>query len=140
MRIRLEANIELLEDLPFLNAHGAEGVGLYRSEFMLSGRSLDAATEDAQYAIYRSLIEQVAPRPVTIRTFDLDERQFGTAQGPERRRTRPGLRGLRLGLANPDVLRTQLRALVRASAAWPAAHHVPVRHRGRRSARRPARS
>jgi phosphotransferase system enzyme I (PtsI) len=119
VRIRLEANIELLEDLPFLNAHGAEGVGLYRSEFMLSGRSLDAATEDAQYAIYRSLIEQVAPRPVTIRTFDLDERQFGTPQGPERRRTRPGLRGLRLGLANPDVLRTQLRALVRASGDGP---------------------
>jgi phosphotransferase system enzyme I (PtsI) len=119
VRVRLEANIELLEDLPFLNEHGAEGVGLYRSEFMLSGRSLDAATEDAQYAVYRSLIEQVAPRPVTIRTFDLDERQFGTPQGPERRRTRPGLRGLRLGLANPAVLRTQLRALVRASAHGP---------------------
>ena len=119
VRIRLEANIELLEDLPFLNAHGAEGVGLYRSEFMLSGRSLEAATEDKQYAIYRSLIEQVAPLPVTIRTFDLDERQFGSPQGPERRRTRPGLRGLRLGLANPDVLRTQLRALVRASADGP---------------------
>ena len=119
VRVRLEANIELLEDLPFLNAHGAEGVGLYRSEFMLSGRSLEGATGDAQYAIYRSLIEQVRPRPVTIRTFDLDERQFGTPQGPERRRTRPGLRGLRLGLANPDVLRTQLRALVRASAHGP---------------------
>ena len=119
VRIRLEANIELLEDLPFLNAHGAEGIGLYRSEFMLSGRSLDAATEEAQYAIYRSLIEQVAPRPVTIRTFDLDERQFGTSHGPERRRTRPGLRGLRLSLANPEVLRTQLRALLRASAHGP---------------------
>ena len=70
--------------------------------------------------MYRSLIEQVAPRPVTIRTFDLDERQVGRDQPrPERRRTRPGLRGLRLGLANPDVLRTQLRALVRASAHGP---------------------
>jgi len=116
VRIRLEANVELLEDLAFLNEHGAEGVGLYRSEFMLSGRSLDAATEDAQYEVYRSLIEQVAPRPVTIRTFDLDERQFSLEHGPERRRTRPGLRGLRLGLANPIVLQTQLRALVRASA------------------------
>ncbi len=119
VRVRLEANIELLEDLPFLNEHGAEGIGLYRSEFMLSGRSLDAATEDAQYALYRNLIEQVAPRPVTIRTFDLDERQFGPTHGPERRRTRPGLRGLRLSLANPAVLRTQLRALVRASAHGP---------------------
>ena len=104
---------------------------------MLSGRSLDAATEDAQYAIYRSLIEQVAPRPVTIRTFDLDERQFGTPQGPERRRTRPGLRGLRLGLANPDVLRTQLRALVRASAHGPLRIMFPFVDRGRRSAAGP---
>lgn len=120
VRIRLEANIELLEDLPFLNEHGAEGVGLYRSEFMLSGRPIASVTEEDQYVLYRSLIEQVAPRPVTIRTFDLDERQFaGPGRGPERRRTRPGLRGLRLGLAYPEVLRTQLRALVRAAAHGP---------------------
>jgi phosphotransferase system enzyme I (PtsI) len=120
LRVRLEANIELLEDLEYLNEYGAEGVGLYRSEFMVSGRSLDGVTEDEQYAMYRNLIEQVAPRPVTIRTFDLDERQVirDHSRG-ERRRTRPGLRGLRLGLANPDVLRTQLRALVRASAHGP---------------------
>ena len=117
VRIRLEANIELLEDLQYLNEYGAEGVGLYRSEFMLSGRTLELVTEDEQYAMYRSLIEQVAPKPVTIRTFDLDERQVGRDHSrTERRRTRPGLRGLRLGLANPEGLRTQLRALVRASA------------------------
>ena len=66
-----------LEDLQLLREHGAEGIGLYRSEFMLSGRSLSNATEDAQYALYRDLIEQVAPQPVTIRTFDVDERQLG---------------------------------------------------------------
>ncbi len=120
VRVRLEANVELLEDLEYLNEHGAEGVGLYRSEFMLSGRPLESVTEDEQYALYRSLIERVAPRPVTIRTFDLDERQVGLNRTrPERRRTRPGLRGLRLGLANPEVLRTQLRALVRASEHGP---------------------
>ena len=120
VRIRLEANVELLEDLEYLNEHGAEGVGLYRSEFMLSGRPLENVTEDEQYALYRSLIERVAPRPVTIRTFDLDERQVGLhLPHPERRRTRPGLRGLRLGLANPVLLKTQLRALVRASAHGP---------------------
>ena len=113
--VRLQANVELLEDVPYLREHGAEGVGLYRSEFMLSGRSLQNATEDAQYALYRSLIEQIAPQPVTIRTFDLDERQIGL-RGLERRRGRPGLRGLRLGLAYPEILRTQLRALVRAGA------------------------
>jgi phosphoenolpyruvate-protein phosphotransferase (PTS system enzyme I) len=111
--IRLQANVELLEDLALLPERGARGVGLYRSEFMLSGRSLASATEDAQYALYRSLIEQVAPEPVTIRTFDVDERQLGF-RGPERRRGRPGLRGLRLGLARPEILATQLRALVRA--------------------------
>ncbi|MBA3269830.1 MAG: phosphoenolpyruvate--protein phosphotransferase [Acidobacteria bacterium] len=115
VHIRLQANVELLEDLQLLREHGAEGVGLYRSEFMLSSRSLPNVTEDAQYALYRNLIEQVAPQPVTIRTFDLDERQLGFG-GPERRRGRPGLRGLRLGLARPDILRTQLRALVRAGA------------------------
>jgi phosphoenolpyruvate-protein phosphotransferase (PTS system enzyme I) len=81
---------------------------------MLSGRSLASATEDAQYALYRNLIEQVAPQPVTIRTFDVDERQL--SYGGERRRGRAGLRGLRLGLARPELLRTQLRALVRAGA------------------------
>ena len=120
VRVRLEANVELLEDLEYLNEHGAEGVGLYRSEFMLSGRPLESVTEDEQYALYRSLIERVAPRPVTIRTFDLDERQVGlNVARPERRRMRPGLRGLRLGLANPALLRTQLRALVRASEHGP---------------------
>jgi phosphotransferase system enzyme I (PtsI) len=120
VRIRLEANIELLEDLEYLNEYGAEGVGLYRSEFMVSGRALEGVSEDEQYSMYRSLIEQVAPRPVTIRTFDLDERQVMREElRPERRRTRPGLRGLRLSLANPELLRTQLRALVRASAHGP---------------------
>jgi phosphoenolpyruvate-protein phosphotransferase (PTS system enzyme I) len=115
VRIRLQANVELIEDLQLLRETGAEGVGLYRSEFMLSGRTLASATEDAQYALYRTLIEQVAPEPVTIRTFDLDERQLGFG-GLERRRSRPGLRGLRLGLARPELLGTQLRALVRAAA------------------------
>ena len=120
VRVRLEANIELLEDLEYLNEHGAEGVGLYRSEFMLSGRPLESVTEDEQYALYRNLLERVAPKPVTIRTFDLDERQVGhDGSPPDRRRTRPGLRGLRLGLANPAVLRTQLRALARAAAHGP---------------------
>jgi phosphotransferase system enzyme I (PtsI) len=120
VRVRLEANIELLEDLEYLSESGAEGVGLYRSEFMLPGRSMESVTEDEQYALYRDLIEKVAPKPVTIRTFDLDERQMAhSLPRPERRRTRPGLRGLRLGLANPELLRTQLRALVRASAHGP---------------------
>jgi phosphotransferase system enzyme I (PtsI) len=117
--VRLEANIELIEDLPTLHEHGAEGVGLYRSEFMLSGQSPDAVSEDSQYELYRSLIERMAPLRVTIRTFDVDERQFTPRRAQDRRRMRPGLRGLRLGLARPDVLRTQLRALARAASHGP---------------------
>jgi phosphotransferase system enzyme I (PtsI) len=113
--VRLDANVELVEDLPFLHESGAEGIGLYRSEFLLSGRTLDAATEDLQYEAYRSVLEQVAPWRVTIRTFDLDEWHLLGSRGRNRTRTRAGLRGLRLGLAYPDVLGTQLRALLRAS-------------------------
>jgi len=113
--ILLQANVELIEDLELLHEHGAEGVGLYRSEFMLSGRPVETISEEQQYMLYRTLLEQVGPYPVTIRTFDLDERQT-SVRGPERCRSRPGLRGLRLGLARPDLLRTQLRALVRAGA------------------------
>ena len=99
---------------------GAEGVGLYRSEFLLSGRALASVTEEVQYAAYRALVEQVAPRPVTIRTFDLDEDDLEPAVEQRRGRTRRrGLRGLRLGLAHTEVLWTQLRALVRASAHGP---------------------
>ena len=114
--VRLDANLELLADLPFLQESGADGIGLYRSEFLLSGQPIEAATEDVQYAAYRQLLEQVAPRRVTIRTFDLDERHVGLGRPTDRGRGRRGLRGLRLGLAHPEVLRTQLRALVRASA------------------------
>jgi phosphotransferase system enzyme I (PtsI) len=117
--VRLDANIELVEDLPFLHEFGAEGIGLYRSEFLLSGRSIDEVTEEVQYHAYRSVLEQVAPRRVTVRTFDLDERHLALTRGSGRTPARAGLRGLRLGLAHPEVLRTQLRALVRASAHGP---------------------
>jgi len=116
VRITLQANVELLEDVSQLRALGAEGIGLYRSEFLLVQRPVDAATEDAQFALYRQLLETVAPYPVTVRTFDVDERQISSVRHPERRRGRAGLRGLRLGLARPEFLRTQLRALLRASA------------------------
>lgn len=119
-RIRLDANVELLEDVPFLDEVGAEGIGLYRSEFLLSGRPLASISEEMQYTAYRALVEQVAPRPVTIRTFDLDEDDLEPGIDHRKGRTRRrGLRGLRLGLAHTEVLWTQLRALVRTSAHGP---------------------
>lgn len=133
VRIRLEANVEFPDDLPAARYAGAEGVGLYRSEFLLSA-GLDGAfgvpDEDTQYGVYRRMLEEMSPDPVTIRTFDVDEEQLlrnavnsitGTEAGwiaPDdyaARAGRQGLRGLRLGLARPEFFRTQLRALLRAS-------------------------
>jgi phosphotransferase system enzyme I (PtsI) len=115
--IRLDANLERLDDVAAVIDAGADGIGLFRSEFLLAGRAPDRLSEDQQTAIYRDLLAAVAPRPVTIRTFDLDERPPAPWGGRERRDARPGLRGLRLGLARPQVLRTQLRALLRAAPA-----------------------
>lgn len=115
--VRLEANLERLEDIPALVEAGAEGVGLFRTEFLLAGKSAAELTEDRQVEIYRGLLSALAPRPVTIRTFDLDERHSTPGAIRDRRDTRPGLRGVRLGLARPELLTTQLRALLRAAPA-----------------------
>ena len=126
IRISLQANIERSEDVTAALASGAEGVGLYRSEFLLAGGPPDMAGEDEQYHEYRQVAERMAPRPVTIRTFDVDERQLARplvdAALDARWFTDPGrsghagLRGIRFGLAHPAIFKTQLRALLRAAA------------------------
>lgn len=123
--IRLEANIERLDDVAVALAAGAEGIGLYRSEFLLAGGPPDMAGEDEQFDVYRHLVERMAPRPVTIRTFDIDERQLArplvdTALdarwfADQSRVGHAGLRGIRFGLAQPAIFKTQLRALLRAA-------------------------
>jgi phosphotransferase system enzyme I (PtsI) len=123
VRIRLDANIEFPDDLASARYAGAEGIGLYRSEFLLTGSG--AISEDDQYEVYRRMLEGMAPDPVTVRTFDVDEDQLAlrSAGSPlgggwiadEERGSRQGLRGLRLSLTRPDLFRTQLRALLRAS-------------------------
>jgi phosphoenolpyruvate-protein phosphotransferase (PTS system enzyme I) len=132
IRITLEANIERVDDVSTAVAAGAEGIGLYRSEFMIAGAPPDLVDEDQQYHTYRQLVEGMGGRPVTIRTFDVDERQIArplvdaALDGrwfPEQERTsgHGGLRGIRFGLANPDIFKRQLRALLRA------AQHGPMR-------------
>lgn len=116
-RVVLEANVELIDELPRVRESGAEGIGLYRSEFLLETLMAGAVDEDGQYEVYRQLLEAMAPAPVTIRTFDAGEdglRRFAGRQG--RRRSRMGLRGIRLTLSEPELFATQLRALLRASA------------------------
>jgi len=123
--IRLDANIEFPDDLAAARYAGAEGIGLYRSEFLLTGSSGAALGEDEQYEIYRRMLEGMAPGSVTVRTFDVDEDQLawrlahrplasGWAADGERA-GRQGLRGLRLSLTRPEPFQVQLRALLRAA-------------------------
>jgi phosphotransferase system enzyme I (PtsI) len=125
VRIRLDANIEFPDDLAAARYAGAEGIGLYRSEFLLTTGDSDGSNEEAQYRVYREMVEGMAPGPVTVRTFDVDEEQLAhrTASGPfggawvveEERGSRQGLRGLRLSLTRPELFQVQLRALLRAA-------------------------
>jgi phosphotransferase system enzyme I (PtsI) len=123
--VRFQGNIERLEEIDAARAAGAEGVGLFRSEFLLGGRAIDAFDEEAQYRIYRDVVERMAPHPVAIRTFDLDELQAsGRADGgaddeepghdPGLSHGPLGLRAIRLSLRHREAFDTQLRALARA--------------------------
>jgi phosphotransferase system enzyme I (PtsI) len=117
--VRFQANIERLEDVEAARAAGAEGIGLFRSEFLLGGRTVDAVDEEAQYGVYRDLVERMAPHPVTIRTFDIDEAQASGGTGSEQadgaRAAGPlGLRAILLSLGHREAFETQLRALARA--------------------------
>jgi len=123
--IQFQANVERLADVEFARAAGAEGVGLFRSEFMLGSQAIDPFDEERQFRIYRDLVERMAPFPVTVRTFDIDESQVSGsgeegqegagAERPGLSRGPLGLRAIRLCLGRRDILETQLRALVRAS-------------------------
>jgi phosphotransferase system enzyme I (PtsI) len=123
VHIRIEANIELADELAAARYAGAEGVGLYRSEFLLTGDA-GMPDEDEQYAIYRGMLEGMAPDPVTIRTFDVGEERLepalpaalsGARLEDEERAGGRSLRGLRLSLRRPEVFEVQLRALLRAA-------------------------
>jgi phosphotransferase system enzyme I (PtsI) len=124
--IVLQANIERSDDVTVALGAGAEGIGLYRSEFMLVGGPPDMAAEEEQYHVYRQLVERMHGRQVTIRTFDVDERQLArplvdaaldARWFPDHQRSgHAGLRGIRFGLAQPRIFMTQLRALLRAAA------------------------
>ncbi|HET7825135.1 MAG TPA: phosphoenolpyruvate--protein phosphotransferase [Anaeromyxobacter sp.] len=112
--IRLAGNIEFAEEVPSLIAHGGEAVGLYRTEFLWLGRS-DLPSEEEHYQNYRRILEALAPRPVTIRTFDLGGDKLPAGMRIHADNPALGLRAIRYCLRQPDVFRVQLRALLRAS-------------------------
>jgi phosphotransferase system enzyme I (PtsI) len=114
--IVLSANIELPEDVDAVAANGAEGIGLYRTEFLYLNRSTLPAEEE-QYEIYRKVAERVRPDPLIIRTFDLggDKLAPGTVDITDELNPFLGWRAIRFCLENIDVFKVQLRAILRAS-------------------------
>jgi phosphoenolpyruvate-protein phosphotransferase (PTS system enzyme I) len=113
-RITLAANIEIPEELDEVAASGAEGIGLYRTEFLYFNRTVPP-DEEEQYAVYREVAERVAPHPVIIRTLDIGGDKptecldLGHEENPFL-----GCRAIRFCLRNPGIFKTQLRAILRA--------------------------
>jgi phosphotransferase system enzyme I (PtsI) len=114
--ITLAANIELPEELDDVAACGADGIGLYRTEFLYFNR-ITPPDEEEQYAIYRQVAERIAPRAVIIRTLDIGGDKptecldLGHEENPFL-----GCRAIRFCLNNPEIFKTQLRAILRAAA------------------------
>jgi phosphotransferase system enzyme I (PtsI) len=115
VQIRLMANIDLPEEVEEVSLFGADGVGLYRSEFLYIEKSPQMPTEEEHVEIYRRLVERAAPSPAIIRTYDLGGRKLAREMmATQEENPVLGLRGIRLTLARPEVFRTQIRALYRA--------------------------
>jgi phosphotransferase system enzyme I (PtsI) len=123
-RLGIHGNIEYVEEIESLIGHGGEAIGLFRTEYLFLGRS-GLPDEETQYRAYRRAVEEMAPSPVTFRTIDVGgdklSAEGGTTGAPglgrRPREDNPGLgvRGIRFALAEEGLLRTQLRALLRAS-------------------------
>ncbi|MDX1777436.1 MAG: phosphoenolpyruvate--protein phosphotransferase, partial [Thermodesulfobacteriota bacterium] len=114
-QVKLLANIELVEELSSIREHGAEGIGLYRTEFLYLNRK-ELPTEEEHFNIYKKVIETVSPHPVTIRTFDLGGDKFLSRPDlVEEMNPVMGLRAIRFCLKEVSIFKTQLRALLKAS-------------------------
>ena len=115
-RIRLAANVEFVHEFGAIRKSGAEGVGLFRTEFFLLGNG-GLPDEDEQYEHYRRLVEGCAPHEVVFRTLDSggDKLPFEVLEEKE---DNPflGWRGIRVSLSRPEIFKNQLRAILRASA------------------------
>jgi len=115
-RVRVTANIEFPEELPAVRDHGAEGVGLYRTEFLYLNRP-DLPNEEEHFSVYCAVAAQMHPRPTVIRTLDFGGDKLASAiQLAAEENPSLGLRAIRLCLHRPDMFRAQLRAILRASA------------------------
>ncbi len=115
VRIRLQANIEMVEEIPSAKIHGAEGVGLYRTEILYLNRK-DLPTEEEHFQTYRGLVESIAPATATIRTLDIGGDKF-LPDYSKNNELNPalGLRAIRFSLKETEIFKTQLRGILRAS-------------------------
>jgi phosphoenolpyruvate-protein phosphotransferase len=115
-RVTLQGNIDLPEEIEVAVRNGAEGVGLLRTEFLITGRTA-LPTEDEQTQYYRRAGGAFAPAPVVIRTYDLGGDKFPTAfVAPHEPNPFLGWRSIRVCLDHPEIFRPQLRAILRAAA------------------------
>lgn len=118
-QITLAANIEIPQELDELARHGAEGIGLFRTEFLYMNKEV-SPTEEEQYQSYKELATKTGVNPAIIRTLDLGGDKFLSHLNPSNE-SNPflGLRAIRLCLKNPDLFKVQLRAILRAAAHGP---------------------
>lgn len=115
-KINLYANIGNTKDLGLVLENDAGGIGLFRSEFIYLG-SDDYPTEEEQFAIYKQVAQTIAGKKVIIRTLDIGaDKQADYFELPKEENPAMGLRAIRICLTRPEVFKTQLRAILRASA------------------------
>ncbi|MCD6527513.1 MAG: phosphoenolpyruvate--protein phosphotransferase [Desulfuromonas sp.] len=116
VKINLQANLELPDEAEMALVNGATGIGLLRTEFMYMSRS-EPPSEQDQFEGYRSLVEKIAPHPVTIRTLDVGGDKFvADISLLDEANPAMGLRSIRLSLHEKTLFKIQLRAILRASA------------------------
>ncbi len=113
--VTLRANVDLPEEAELAAQSGAEGVGLMRTEFLVLGRAT-MPDEEEQYRAYKRVVEAFGGKPVVIRTFDIGGDKLPIGGFPTEPNPFLGWRAIRMCLDQPDLFRTQLRALLRAAA------------------------
>ena len=114
--VRLSANIEMFNELDALEQFGGEGIGLFRTEYMVLAKEA-FPSEEEQFLVYKSIVERLDGHPAVIRTFDIGGDKFGHFH-PSRYEKNPylGCRAIRLMLKEKTAFKTQIRAILRASA------------------------
>lgn len=116
IHLQVMGNIELPEEVVAVMTYGGDGIGLYRTEFQYLSRA-GFPSEDELFDKYKDVVDVITPRPVTIRTLDIDgDKAVSYASDSDEANPALGLRGIRYCLQKPDIFKTQLRAILRASA------------------------